>query len=338
MAVNITLTEPQQGNPVLDRGPLKELYRAPNGTTGGDNIQYPRDLGSSQKKHYVLFQIYETKTIVESLGNGIQGAAATGQKVLNDNLIKPVQQFFGVTPQQQTNLNNSSGLAGKTTTTGTSAVSNTPLKIDLTTPTQSVSSGSIALYMPDSLQFQTQAQYGEVSVVQAVSSLVKLGGKDEGDNKTTTFDKSGLLGAAGKIALNYAGYTFNPQQQLLFEGINFRRFSMSFTFTPYSSKEAESVNLIVKKFRRAAAPQYVENTLGFLFIPPSQFDIKFKNGDQENPYINKLKRCYLDNVDVNYAPNGWVAHAGDGAPVQTTISLSFIETELIDKTQIDGGY
>jgi hypothetical protein len=50
MAVNITLSEPQAASPVLERGPLKDLYRAPY--KGIDNLQYPRDLGSTQKNHY----------------------------------------------------------------------------------------------------------------------------------------------------------------------------------------------------------------------------------------------------------------------------------------------
>lgn len=333
MAVNISITEPQQGSPVLERGPLKDLYRAPD--TGFQLLQYPRDLGSSQKNHYVTFNIFDTKTI---LGASFSDAQNKLQEALG-----PVEQTItnvGTTGNASGTQSSSGGLAGKTTTTGTSVSSsffNSNGTFNLGSQTQSTSSGSVTLYMPDGLQFQTQAQYGELSIVQAIASIIPTGSKSD-KGKGSMIDKSAFLSGAGRLGLNYAGYVFNPQQQLLFEGINFRRFSMSFTFTPYSSKEAETIKNIVTKFRSAAAPQIVQNTGGFLFIPPSQFEISFMSNGAVNPYINKVKRCYLDNVDVNYAPNGWAAHATDGAPVQTTMSLSFIETELIDRTQIDLGY
>ena len=352
MAVNITLSEPQAASPVLERGPLKDLYRAPY--TGIDNLQYPRDLGSTQKNHYVIFKIFDTKTVSDvitekgftnTMGNFVTGAASEiGNNLSQGSVVKSV---FDLTNNAQPNTNPSaqSGVAFQTGTTATSVnasstnyvINSAGTGLNIGSRTQTDSSGSISLYMPDGLEFQTQAQYGELSVSQAIASILPTGSKND-KGKTSTFDKSAFLGAAGRVLLNYAGYVFNPQQQLLFEGINFRSFSMSFTFTPYSSKEAETVKNIITKFRSAAAPQIVTGSLGFLFIPPSQFEISFKSGDKINPYINKLKGCYLQNVDVNYAPNGWSAHSGDGAPVQTTISLSFLETELIDRTQIAAGF
>jgi hypothetical protein len=56
-----------------------------------------------------------------------------------------------------------------------------------------------------------------------------------------------------------------------------------------------------------------------------------------NRNVNKVAESVLESVDVNYAPNGWAAH-DDGAPVQTTLTLSFREMELIDKTKINDGY
>ncbi len=46
----------------------------------------------------------------------------------------------------------------------------------------------------------------------------------------------------------------------------------------------------------------------------------------------------LEKVTVNYAPNGWAAFEGNGAPIQTTMSLQFREIVLVDKTQIKEGF
>jgi hypothetical protein len=41
-------------------------------------------------------------------------------------------------------------------------------------------------------------------------------------------------------------------------------------------------------------------------------------------------------MEVNYAPNGWSSFES-GAPVQTTLSLSFRETQIIDKSKLQKG-
>ena len=46
----------------------------------------------------------------------------------------------------------------------------------------------------------------------------------------------------------------------------------------------------------------------------------------------------IENIDVNYAPNGWSTF-GDGSPVQTTLTIQFKETELLDRdTLVTGNY
>jgi hypothetical protein len=44
----------------------------------------------------------------------------------------------------------------------------------------------------------------------------------------------------------------------------------------------------------------------------------------------------LQDIQVNYAPNGWSSFE-NGAPVQTTLSLSFKETQIIDKAKLQNG-
>ena len=78
--------------------------------------------------------------------------------------------------------------------------------------------------------------------------------------------------------------------------------------------------------------------VGFFFVPPSIFEVTFMYNGAENPNINKLKRCVLTDVNVNYAPNGtWSTH-DDGSPVQTSLTLSFKEIELVDRTAVEAGY
>ena len=188
----------------------------------------------------------------------------------------------------------------------------------------------VSLYMPDSLSFQYVSNYGEVSIMDAASALPGIG-------KIPGFIQSVMDNPAAKLALNKMGYAFNPQSQVLFQGIDFRTFEMSFTFSPKSAREAQQVQKIIKLFRSYAAPTIVTGAAGFFYTPPGVFNLSFRKDGAVNPNINKITDCVLENVTVNYAPNGWSSYK-DGQPVQTTMDLTFKETVLVDRAKIQQGY
>jgi hypothetical protein len=284
-------------------GRLQNLYK----NQYARNIyQYPRDVSTTAKGHTVLFNITERK-VVSGLANAF-----------NEDGVGGVASFFldetsKVGTQINNNINNSGG-----------SLSN------VTTRTNDFVSDTITLYMPETSSFGTQAQYGQLSIADAAGSLPGIG-------KAFNALTSTLNNGAARLVGNAVGYVFNPQQQLLFEGIDFRDYSMTFTFTPFSSYESEAMINIIKTFRRHAAPTIVTGLNGFFFNPPSVFDVKFLFNGGENFSINKVKTSVLTNVDVNYAPNGWSTHE-DGTPIQTTMTLQFRELELVDRTAIDSGY
>jgi hypothetical protein len=134
-----------------------------------------------------------------------------------------------------------------------------------------------------------------------------------------------------------AGYALNPHQQVLFDGIDFRNYTLSFTFTPYSKDEADQVTKIINTFKKHAAPRISEGGAGMFFIPPSVFKPEFRFNGRENTKINKVTESVITNIDVNYTPNGFSTHS-DGSPVQTTVTISFRELELITRQKIEQGY
>jgi hypothetical protein len=118
-----------------------------------------------------------------------------------------------------------------------------------------------------------------------------------------------------------------------------RQFQFSFTFTPVNETEAATVRNIIKMFRFHASPEVVPNdATGRFHIAPSTFDIEFFHKTSTNENIQKIGSCVLNNYSVNYAPaGGWTTHT-DGMPVQTTLDLSFMETQLITKDLINSGF
>jgi len=181
-------------------------------------------------------------------------------------------------------------------------------------------------------------------------------------------DLTGLV----DVALNTQAKALNPQIQLLYRGVNLREFSMEFVFTPKSKEEADQVSAIVNTFIYASSPT-ISGSGGMFFTPPSQFEIKFLmaktgefsslqsmlqkagnsiipglplgdaaankfglNASSENKRLFKVGTCVLENVSVDYAPNGWAAHE-NGAPVQTRLTLQFKEIYLVDRNKLKSG-
>jgi len=148
----------------------------------------------------------------------------------------------------------------------------------------------------------------------------------------------GGVGLANKIF----GQTTNPYMEVLFQGVDLRTFTYSFTFAPRNRPEQEEVKAIIKLFRFHQAPELRNNESIFMGLP-SEFDIHYmyqhEDGSKamENQFYNKISTCVLQNCDVDYTPGGVKSHA-DGSPVQIKMTLTFLETEMITKDHIEAGY
>lgn len=303
-------------------GPLGSLFQS---KYNYNSLQYPADLNSSAKGHSIIFEISQpqSKSIQEVTNYAMDGISKAW-----DTATSTAKEVLSSDPE--TTLNN----AKESVTSGAASFFNGTAFATTAAEFMSVNKdlrAVVSLYMPDSLSFQYGANFGEVSLMDAASSLPGIG-------KAAGFIQSVMENPAAKLALNKMGYAFNPQVQVLFQGIEFRTFEMSFTFSPKSAQEAEQVQKIIKLFRAYAAPTIVTGAAGFFYTPPGVFNLSFRKDGIVNANINKLTDCVLTNVSVNYAPTGFWSSYKDGHPVQTTMDLSFKETVLVDRTKIEQGY
>ena len=228
----------------------------------------------------------------------------------------------------------------------------------------------ISLYMPDTLIAGYESHYDNPTLqdalgtkIQALRALAQTGSQlskdDAGGLKNQLSSDPSVIAAAAaavgavtskfggdsnqlsKLVLQAQGYAINPQVQFVYTGISLRHFSLSFTFTPKSLDESESVDNIVSMFKYHFSPSLqagAETQSASMFlIPPALFNVNFMISGVENRYLPKYGDCVLENMEVNYAPNGF-ASFDNGAPVQTTLSLSFRETQIIDKAKLKKGY
>lgn len=122
----------------------------------------------------------------------------------------------------------------------------------------------------------------------------------------------------------------NAKAEQLFKGVNFRDFNFDYQFSPRSEKEAESVLKIIRMFRHHMLPEFKDES-NFLFIYPSEFEIRIYKGAKENEYIERFMTCVLTNIIVDYSPNGQFNTFENGMPTQINMSLSFRELSITTK-------
>jgi hypothetical protein len=182
-----------------------------------------------------------------------------------------------------------------------------------------------------------------------------------------------ITGAGSDIAQQAAGIITNPQVQLLYRSVALREFTLDFLLTPKDSAEAKTCKDICDTFTYYSLPGIAgaqEGISGQYLTPPQIFSIKFKflgkkgvlgtisniftsamnniglgfltNVDPtgtitsgEEAKIMTINDCVLENVSIDYAPNGWSAY-NDGYPIQTRLTLTFKETQMITKQQFKG--
>jgi hypothetical protein len=322
----------QRGTFLAETGPLAALQNRKKYSS--QSLSYPRDLNSDQKQHSVQFAIRPAKSEGDPVGKFKAATLSTAKEGLE--LAVKSGEAVGEEVTDVMSGKKSAGQAAAELFVAAAEQTDTILakaaELAKTKPYVRSATAIINLYMPDGIEFGQHASYNQIGLLDAAASIPFVG-------KIPSVVLSTLKNDAMRLTLNAMGYVFNPQEQVLFEGMDFRTFNMSFTFTPFSSDEAKQVRDIIKTFRKNAAPTIqTGGAKGFFYTPPSVFDISFYKGSSVNENINKLKECVLTDVTVNYAPNGTWSTYDDGMPVQTTLSLSFKEIELVDSVAINQGF
>lgn len=339
-------------------GPLRSLYQ----TTQPGVYHYPFDLGLNSRMHIVKFSIYNIipRKFASALTNALNGFEGSEIVSASKKLLSNVLEGKGTSGLSFKNVisaDNQAKLAG----IGKKGIDFGQNLQAYITPEIRKTATEIFLYMPDTLAVNYTSDYEQTSLqeltgglnrtIGAVSSIAKQvidGGKsakniaiNAADNYGAEFipQALGLGSGIADLALKAQGKAVNPQLQLIYRGVNFRQFSMNFIFTPKSQQESDHVSAIINAFVYASTPTIIPDG-GMYFIPPSIFNMQFlmsaQNGGIENDRIFKVGNCVLEDVNVDYAPNGWAAYDG-GAPLQTSLTLQFKEIQILDRNRMFNG-
>jgi len=141
----------------------------------------------------------------------------------------------------------------------------------------------------------------------------------------------GNVTASGLLARGN-GEIINPNMELLFGGPTIRNFRFQFKMTPRNEKEAEQIKLIIRAFKRNMAPMAQGGTLSsgsFFLKTPNVFNLRYRTGNKNHPFLNRFKQCFLTDMSVSYTGEGIYSTYEDGTPVSMILDLSFKETQPI---------
>ena len=147
--------------------------------------------------------------------------------------------------------------------------------------------------------------------------------------------KAGLDKLSNRAQNNFLEATFT--------GLQFRKFSFNWKFTPKSPEEAKQVMKIIKTFKFHMLPELKGGSAGRWYTTPAEFDLFYMFRGDENEWINKIQTCVLENMDVNYTPNGYqtfrpIEGIQGAPPTEIDMKLDFKETKLITKQDALKGF
>ena len=325
--------------------------------------RYPSDLGNGgTKNHWVTFSIYDITAGKYSPNEE--------SKISIDALATAAGAFAGVAAGVNAAIKAptipGAAISATTAAAGVAAVT-TILKTGVLkfSPTLSQIKSCISLYMPDTLNANYNASYDEMSLTKDLGKTVQTLRAIDSASKSGTFDFKNLSGNnlssdpgviksvsnllsnlgggvnfenIGTLLLKANGYALNPQVQMVYRGTGLRTFQLTFTFTPKSSAEADTVNDIINQFRFYSSPSFSSfgnPTNSMFLIPPSVFDIQFFVSGKPSTVLPKYGKCVLTSIDINDSPNGFAAYE-DGSMVQRQVNLSFKELDMLTRDHFKG--
>lgn len=327
--------------------------------------RYPIDLGEANKGHYMVFHInvqtktefssplsFDTPDILNSPSRVTSGLANITDAT---SWLREQTDTAGLEAIEGLQLTESTRTAIETVRSnvgqGLDFVGELAKRVSIQgARTIQRTAETIALYMPDTLNFGYDQSYDGVSlsspffdilnagkdVLQAGSSIIDLakGGqvsvqnilKSIPNNLTpfavdylSRFAPTNVFGSNfGRFALASLGVARNPLLEVIYTSPSLRKFQFDFIFYPRSEREAQQVQSIIDSFTFHQSPEILPGSGGVFLIPPSEFDIKFYYNGKENPNIPKISTCVLNGLNIDYAPSGFSTYE---VPGETTPSV-----------------
>ena len=338
--------------------PVSLLQQSGKYTT--KNFSFPIDVeaapGMGNQGHYMIFEI--NKQLGATLGFGTSESRASAERQMKQaqkqyaaETKTHVQQDYPDDPDEE--------YSSSVEVQANRAVKNSTAFVKRR-PTVTLDT-AIALYMPPQVQVSYGADYVDTEIGvgasiaaaayddlqsdKGMADVVNAGLKKLGPELSDGLIRKALgavdmipgLEGAMEVVEMKRGFIRAPQMELAFKGIPKRAFSYDFKMMPKSAEEAEMIQKIILAFKTNMLPEMHDNNARRLKMP-STFEIKYMYNGNDNPHLHKISTCVLESMNVSYGGDRYKTYEG-GVPVETSISLSFKEMDLItaEKAALSGG-
>lgn len=133
------------------------------------------------------------------------------------------------------------------------------------------------------------------------------------------------VGNISELAPNVIGAMFNPHLTALFSGVNLRSFSYSWQFSPRNEDESLKLRNIIRRIQRASLPTTSPGQITLTY--PEEVQIDFL-GANMGFHLFGTKRTVIENVNVDYTPEGHPMFYKTGAPVSLGFSIQLKEVAI----------
>ena len=146
----------------------------------------------------------------------------------------------------------------------------------------------------------------------------------------------GALGgnvSGSSIVARATGQVFNPNLELLFNGVNIRVFPFTFEFFPRNKDEGEEVRQILRLLKYSMVPSRGDQ--GIFIKAPYVFQLEYMKGSKPHPFLNRFQPMALTNMSVNYTGSNTYSTFYDGTPTHIRLELLFKELNPVYKDDYD---
>lgn len=332
--LNSSPLEIGQGGAVNPNEALKDRFQF--GT-----VYYPEETSNLDEGHYVIIDIIQHN---KSAYNRNMSRKVSDPEAEAAGIGEPTQQEAAALSKAQERLRQQQSGINQGASTTHSRISD-----------------SVCIYTPgDAVKFNYQANYESLATGLAglMASSMEAGKSMDLKEAITQGGGQMLERVLGEAVVGIAsalpgvgdirgaidksmGRALNPFNEQVFRSVPFREFTFPFVFAPKNRKEMETVQKILKLFRFHMLPEFSNKTKG-AFLSPSEFQITYMYRNKQNRYIPHISRCVLKSLEVDYATEGQFHTFREddtgAAPITTTMTATFAETEIMTKEMIGLGY
>ena len=296
-------------------------YKAPGarieGLVTSRSLTDEKGQAIKNEKGQIKKEIIASKNFAENFNKSI--AAETGTKSNRGQLKKPLHTIYLPIPQQLSDTNSVNW-------------DNSTLN-----PIEAFGVAAAGAVM------QAEDLGGAVSKASsAVNLLIEKGKAASGSDQIRQAITAALAGTAvgalggnvsgSQLVSRATGQVFNPNLELLFQGVNLRSFPFTFEFFPRNQKEAEVVKQIIKtlKMSMAAKKNSTNDAQSGIFISaPRVFQLHYMKGRNEHPFLNKFLPMALTSMNLSYTASNTYSTFYDGTPTHIKMDLVFKELNPI---------